>query len=76
MKFNFDFRQGLLADIINHHPEAFALHAANHPIEVRASEKAWKVDPLNISGLDVLAASFSPPCQHFSKVCKTVEEKR
>ena len=76
MKFDFDFKMVSLPAIINHNPEVLALHAANHPGVLPSSENAWKVNTLDYARLDVVAASFSPPCQHFSMAGKSVGEKR
>lgn len=54
--------------VINHDPEALAMHAANHPHTKHLCESVWEVDPIKVTNNQPVGLVWlSPDCKHFSK---------
>ena len=54
--------------MINHDPEAIAMHAANHPDTRHFNRNVWQIDPAEIAAeTPIRLAWFSPDCTHHSK---------
>src|SRR5450830_507784 len=64
--------------VINHDPQALAMHAANHPHTKHLCESVWDVDPIKVTNNQPVGLVWlSPDCKHFSKAKggKPVEKK-
>ncbi|WP_227722438.1 DNA cytosine methyltransferase [Yersinia proxima] len=54
--------------VINHDPNAIAMHTTNHPDTLHYCESVFDIDPVAATaGRPVGLAWFSPDCRHFSK---------